>query len=914
MKAKRILSALLSVLMAGNLAVQSIPAGAISLREPVQQAEEQTLLTMPSGSILFEAEEDTAETSAETTPEETEPATEETGGNTVSDACGPGTIWTLDLDTHILTISGSGEIRDLTYKSDGWLSYNSLVEEIVIQPGITASTAVLRDCQNARRITMPLIYAEKDGISAFSGLFGNKFPAGLTSVTLTDCTELPDAYFKNCTGLTEIVLPATVTTIGENAFSGCTALATFAIPEATTSIGSRAFNNCKAMTEITFPDQLTEIGSYAFFGCAGLTALQLPETLTKIGVAAFQKCTGLTELTIPQHVTELGEDVFDDDTALTSLTLPFAGNMTSADGSLNENASLAAFFDGSVPDTLTSLTITGGTFIPDNYLNGRKHLTSVTLMPGIEIIGKNAFINCSGLTALTIPDTVTVIGESAFQNCTGLTSMTIPASVKTLDANAFKQCTGLTSVKFQNGLETIGGSAFNGCTGLEAIALPDSLCSIGSNAFYDCPLTELTIPDNVTSLGTSLLKTTAPITTVKMPAYSYGNGFKTILFGVGNNPPETLTTVVITSGTELPEDFFYYCQTLTSVTLPETLTTIDNKAFRYCTALSEIVIPDSVYAIGADAFSNTAWYDAQDNGIVYAGKVVIGMKGSAADSDLFIAGGTTGIAESAFYRTSITSVTFPDSLLCIGPKAFYSCTALTAVTLPEAVHTIGDSAFSACSKLAEVNVPDSVTNVGTDVFYGTKWINNQSDGPVYVGRTFYGYKGTMEHNTKLVLREDCTAISNNALSGYADLTEIVLPEGLVKIGNNAFKNCTGLTEITLPESLTSMGSYAFQGCTGLKSITVPSGVTVIPLRAFSGCTALTSVSLPAGLTKIEEYAFFDCAGVKDLTIPGMIKSCWGDAFSYSSSQKDYLSETLTLRIADGSTTADRSITRYFTSY
>ena len=205
MKSKRILSALLSLLMAGNLAVQSVPAGAFSIE--TTQGEEQTLLTIPEGSILFEAEAETEP--AEATPAETEGTAEKPGENTVSYTCGANTTWTFDLDSHVLTVSGSGEIRDFTYQSDAWFNYCDLVEEIVIQPGISTSSAVLRECRNVKRITMPLI-CQENGIAAFDNLFGGELPEGLTSVTLTDGAEVPAGYFLSCSGLTEITLPSTV--------------------------------------------------------------------------------------------------------------------------------------------------------------------------------------------------------------------------------------------------------------------------------------------------------------------------------------------------------------------------------------------------------------------------------------------------------------------------------------------------------------------------------------------------------------------------------------------------------------------------------------------------------------------------------------------------------------------------------
>ena len=234
--------------------------------------------------------------------------------------------------------------------------------------------------------------------------------------------------FSDCSGLTSLILPSNVTSIGYSAFYGCIRLTSLTLPSSVTSIGSSAFEGCRSLTSLILPSSVTSIGSSAFSGCSGLTSLTLPSSVTSIGWATFSGCSGLTSLTLPSSVTSIDGRAFYGCSSLFGLTLP----------------------------------------------------SSVTS------IGSSAFEACYGLFSLTLPSSVTEIGESAFRGCSSLASLTLPSSVTEIGESAFRGCSSLASLTLPSSVTSIGKSAFEGCSGLTSIYVSwESPLSIDASTFKD---------------------------------------------------------------------------------------------------------------------------------------------------------------------------------------------------------------------------------------------------------------------------------------------------------------------------------------------------------------------------------------------------------------------------------------------
>jgi len=263
--------------------------------------------------------------------------------------------------------------------------------------------------------------------------------------------------FKNCTGLTSVVISNSIISIGDFAFRGCSSLTSVDLGNGVTSIGNYAFNNCSGLTSIVLGNGVISIGAGAFCGCSGLTSVVIPDSVTSIGSDFFRDCTSLISVTIPDSVTSIGDSVFSHCGSLTSVVIP----------------------------------------------------------DGVPSLGTWSFYGCSGLTSVVIPDSVTSIGNFAFADCSSLTSIVIPDSVTSIGQSAFRGCSSLTSVVIPDSVTSIGDAAFRDCTGLTSVVIPDSVTSIGVYAFYECEsLTSIVIPNSVTSIGESAFNNCKNLSTI----------------------------------------------------------------------------------------------------------------------------------------------------------------------------------------------------------------------------------------------------------------------------------------------------------------------------------------------------------------------------------------------------------------
>jgi hypothetical protein len=488
------------------------------------------------------------------------------------------------------------------------------------------------------------------------------------TLTISGTGAMPDyeiggaPWYDYRLSILSVIIENGVTRIGADAFGTCSSLTSITIPESVTSIGETAFAICSSLTGITLPNGLTGIGREAFLSCTGLTDVTLPNSLVSIGYGAFQRCSSLASITLPESVTSIGEFAFYNCSSLTNITIP-----------------------------------NGVTSIEDWTFRNCTGLTDITIPNSVTSIGGSAFYNCSSLTAITLPESVTSIGADAFGDCSSLTGVTIPASVTKIEYYAFRNCSSLTGIIIPASVTSIGGQAFKNCSSLTAVEVKwYTPLTCPANVFEDSPIASATLH---VPAWTKPLYEAAPAwqgfgTIVedgdRSDYFQVVNGVLTGYFGAGGDVviPDNLSI------TDIGDDAFRHCSSLTGITIPNGVMSIGEQAFGGCHSLAGITIPNSVTSIGMRAFENCSSLRT-----------------------ITLPNNVTSIGIATFMNcSSLTAITIPERVASIEAGAFVNCSSLTGITIPESVTSIGLEAFYDCSSLAGITLPASVTSIEANAF------------------------------------------------------------------------------------------------------------------------------------------------------------------------------------------------------
>ena len=628
-----------------------------------------------------------------------------------SGTCGDNLTWVLT-DDGVLRISGQGSIPDYNpsdvdfAETHPWISIKKDITEVIIEDGVTRiGKCAFYSHSKITKVTIPNSVTSM-GKSAFEGC------RSLVSVTIPDSiTYIGEAWFHGCKNLVSVTIPDSVTSIGKSAFSNCEKLSSIIIPDSVTSIGELAFANCmylnsinipasvasigegafrdcylgqvhikdlaswckiafedaqsnplhrginlylngEPVTELVIPDGTTDIGQYAFLGCKSITNVIIPDGVTSIGDCAFQGNVNMTQVTIPGSVTRIGADAF---WGCKNLSKAYLSDLVAWCGiELESQASNPLSMAGRIfvnGEMVTDLIIPDGATRIGKYTFAQvNYLLSVTIPEGVTIIDDYAFYYSRNLSNVIMPNSVTNIGASAFADCTGLLDITIPAGVSSVGKDAFFGCdlrevhikdlAAWCKIDFEGGHSTPMNSCdklfLNGVL-LTDLVIPDGITSIGQYAFYSCgSLESVTIPDGVTSIG--------------LRAFAWC---------------ENIESVSIPNGVTIIDQYaFEGCGNLAEIKIPNTVTSIGVSAFQACKRLVSVTLPDSVTTIGDRAFSECE---------------------------------------------SLSKVVLSNGLKTIPGWMFYNCTNLAVVIIPHSVNTIQSGAFAGCRNLWHV------------LYTGTKW-------------------------------------------------------------------------------------------------------------------------------------------------------------------------------------------------
>ena len=551
----------------------------------------------------------------------------------------------------------------------------------------------------------------------------------------------------------------------------------------------------------------------------------------------------------------------------------------------------------------------------------------------VTSIGSAAFYGCSGLTAVTIPNSVTSIGSYAFRGCSDLTSVTIPNSVTSIGDLAFDGCSGLTSVvwnakncadfsynsaPFYNIKSQITSFTF----GSEVEHIPAYLCYGMEN------LTSVTIPNSVTSIGEYAFYDCSGLTSVVWNAKNCAD------FSSRSNTPFYNIASQITSFTfgsevkHIPAYLCYGMENLTSVIIPNSVTSIGYGAFQWCYGLTSVVWNAKNCA---DFSYNSApfYYDSQITSFTFGSEV-----------EHIPAYLCRGMA-------NLTSVTIPNNVMSIGDYAFRGCSGLTSVTIPNSVTSIGKEAFKYCSGLTSITIPNSVTSIGVEAFAGCSgvakfiiegtptfdaftltyfpkldsiavpaecfdipeeyWVSCPKQVryiKIMGGELSSDAFSVIQRNYKVLNTLDLTSATNTTLTdeafkGCYALESLSLPSELQTIGYMALADCKNLQSIHVPSSVTDIDDSAFENCRSVTSITFGDALQSAPqLRStgstsnsqlrrignwgFYNCHNLQNLTIPEGVEEIGTAAFYGCTYLEELSLPSSVQSIGDNCFALAS--------------------------------
>ncbi len=478
------------------------------------------------------------------------------------------------------------------------------------------------------------------------------------------------------------------------------------------------------------------------------------------------------------------------------------------------------------------------------------------MLKGVRCIYGSTFYRDNGLKSIDIPETVMDIGDSAF-SYTSLTSITLPSQLTKIKSSTFMYST-LSSIDIPNGVTTIESNAFES-TDISNVRIPDSVISIGSKAFNVCSkLTDITLPNNLIDLSEdSFTGCNLSYISMKGKSRKYLVSNNCLINRYNNSIALACKNSTIPTDSEVAiiNENAFNGLSITSVVIPNNITTIENYAFKDCKELVFVVIPDSVKKMGNNVFE----------GCTNLQSVVMSKNLSTIPYNTFL------------NCKKLTSVKLPEKLRTIGDYSFKNCTSLREIEIPDRTTTIEDGAFEGCESLEKVTLSKKMVRIGDDAFYGCKALKT-IDLPTGL-KKIEGGAFSNSGITEITLPNTLIEIGKSAFS-KTNLTTITIPDSVTEVGTGAFTYCDKLTSFKLSKKMTSIPEDMFEYCSALENVTIPGNIKQVSGDAFNSCSNLTTVVFEEGIETINGCAFGRCSKLKSIQLPSTIKSIEGSSFEY----------------------------------
>ena len=713
---------------------------------------------------------------------------------------------------------------------------------------------------------------------------------------------IADGTFNECKSLTAITFPENVTSIGDITFWECSSLksviwnvknpkncgitffntpiSSFIFGENVAYIPAGLCQSMKSLTSVIIPENVISIGDAAFYGCSSLTSITLPNSLTSIGSRAFDGCFSLASIIIPYSVTDIGDYAFS--------SCYFSLDNFTNNSSLNAEENYywgARIFDA---DEVNGLFIQN-----DTIVSCRPYVDTITIPSTVKYIQGTPFSECWNLSSIVVESGNTTYDSR--ENCNAI----IETATNTL-------ILGCQNTIIPNTVTSIGNAAFYGCVSITSITIPRSVTSIGDYAFCYCSsLTSITIPESVITIGGYAFEGTPWYNSKEDGVIYIGK----VLYNYKGEMPANTSLDIIEGTLRISSYAFSNCNNLTSIYIPNSVTSIGYYAFGNCSSLNSVVW-------NVKKHKDFESYQAPFSHLPISSFVF-------GDSVEYIP------AYLCYDMDSLKIVTIPNNVDSIGEYAFAYCDSLTSVIIGNSVKKIGDNAFNGCSSLASITIPETVMSIGDDAFYdcfalkSVEWnVKNHADFGWYewpfdekspISSFTFGENVehipayicySMDSLKSVTIPNNVDSIGEYAFAYCDSLTSVIIGNSVKKIGDNAFNGCSSLVSITIPETVMSIGDDAFNGCSSLVSITIPETVMSIGDNAFYGCFALKSVewnvknhadfgwyewpfdeespihsfTFGENVEYIPSYLCYNMDSLKTITIPNSVDSIGGQAF------------------------------------
>lgn len=796
---------------------------------------------------------------------------------TYSGACGDNLTWSLDNETGVLKISGTGPMDNWDFQKDleaPWDNYT--FTSVIIEDGVTTiGDEAFSNNSSIKNVTMA-DSVTTIGKSAFNYCYD------LTDLSIGNgVTTIKEEAFISCSDLTEITIPKNVTQIGTRAFADCNSLeritvdaenqyftadsygvlynkdmtrllqypiastnASYSIPEGVTSIDNEAFSFCENITNVTLPDSLKTIGEYVFIDCYSLSSITIPQGIESIGQYAF----GWYALPYYSGTLEQWKAVETDpyDTSIAKRIIICGGTDRPyyIPGKCGTAVNWTLYVDGELvisgSGAMTDFAAEHNRPTNNPWYSMTSKIKSITVEEGVTSIGKYAFYECSEAAKVTIADTVSSIGIYAFY-CCNIKELIMPASVNISGSSVFDNCMQIEKITLTKGTGIIKSYSTDSNNSncyrytpwyesrpfLKEIVIEDGVTSIGSYAFNSVThFNSIRIPASVTEINIGAFDGCTDLTDIYYN--STEDNWNNILISSENKP---LSTAVIhtaeasgTCGDNLNWTLYdtgrleiYGTGAMTSWSAPN-----KNPWYNYRMAINEIIIGEGVTSVGSYSFVNC---------------------------------------------TAQKSITIPESVISIEARAFGNSFTITDI------HYGSDK--SDWDKITKGSVNNALTfarfNYGRDRLVDSGYFSEFEQWELYTdGELYVVGEGGMSNFTSAEAspwHKHRDKITSFTIETYPPIYSSAPYPEMSNIGNHALEGCINLKTVNFNSEITRIGDSAFEGCTSLESIIIPDRVNSIGDRAFYGCSGLKDLTMPAS-AKIHNSpdVFYGCTGINKITL------------------------------------------------